>query len=352
MRLVQEAADDPDVVAIKQILYRTASDSRIIDALIRAAENRKHVTVLVELKARFDEARNLGRAEELRRAGAHIIYGVRGLKTHAKALLVVRNEGGRLKRYVHFGTGNYNETTAKLYTDISYLTARTEYGADASAFFNTVTGRSRVAHYRKIAAAPHTMKPRILDLIQSESERAAQGQPARIMAKMNSLQDTEVIEALYHASQAGVEIRLNVRGICCLKPGVKGLSENIQVVSIIDRYLEHARIFLFHQGGRDEIHIGSADWMTRNLEKRIELLVPVEDPAARKRLLRYLRACFEDNTKARILKADGTHTRKLRGPREKARRAQEELAREARNAARAARRHLAEGFVPHVPKAG
>ena len=350
VRLVQEAADDPDVIAIKQILYRTASDSRIIDALIRAAENRKHVTVLVELKARFDEARNLGRAEELRRAGAHIIYGVRGLKTHAKALLVVRNEGGRLKRYVHFGTGNYNEATARLYTDVSYLTARTEYGADASAFFNAVTGRSRVIHFQKIAAAPHTLKSRLLDLIQSEAERASQGSPARILAKMNSLQDTDIIAALYAASQAGVEIRLNVRGICCLKPGVKGLSENIQVISIIDRYLEHARVFLFHQGGRDEVHIASADWMERNLEKRVELMVPIEDPAARKRLIRLLRICFDDNVKARVLKPDGSHTRRVRAPREKARRAQEELAKDARNAAKAARRHLAEGFVPHLPK--
>ena len=350
VRLLQEAADDPNVVAIKQILYRTASDSRIIDALIRAAENRKHVTVLIELKARFDEARNLSRAEELRRAGAHIIYGVRGLKTHAKALLVVRNEGGRLKRYVHFGTGNYNESTAKLYTDVSYLTARTEYGADASAFFNAVTGRSRVAHYQKIAAAPHTLKPRLLEWIQSETERASQGLPARIIAKMNSLQDVDIIEALYQASQAGVEIKLNVRGICCLKPGVKGLSENIQVVSVIDRYLEHARIFCFHQGGRDAVYIASADWMTRNLEKRVELMVPVEDPAARKRLLRFLRICIEDNVKARILNAEGTHTRRLRAPREKMHRAQEELAKDARNAARVARRHLAEGFVPHVPK--
>jgi polyphosphate kinase len=306
--------------------------------------------VLVELKARFDEARNLNRAEELRRAGAHIIYGVRGLKTHAKALLVVRNEGGRLKRYTHFGTGNYNESTARLYTDVSYLTARTEYGADASAFFNAVTGRTRVSQYQKIAAAPHTLKPRLLELIQSETERAGQGLPARILAKMNSLQDADIIEALYLASQAGVEIRLNVRGICCLRPGVKGLSENIRVVSIVDRYLEHARVFLFHQGGRDEIHIASADWMERNLEKRVELMVPIEDPAARKKLIRFLRVCLDDNVKSRVIKPDGTHTRPPRGPREKARRAQDELAREARNAAKAARRHLAEGFVPHTPK--
>ncbi len=350
VRLVQEAADDPDVVAIKQILYRTASDSLIIDALVRAAENHKQVTVIVELKARFDEARNLGRAEELRRAGAHILYGVRGLKTHAKALLVVRNEGGKLKRYVHFGTGNYNETTTRLYTDVSYLTARTEYGADASAFFNAVTGRSRVGSFEKVVAAPHGLKPRLLALIGSEAERAAQGQPARVWAKMNSLQDPDIIEALYQASLAGVQIRLNVRGICCLRPGVKGLSENICVTSIVDRYLEHARVFLFHQGGRDELFLSSADWMTRNLEKRVELMVPVEDPGARKRLLRFLRACVEDNVKARVQRADGTHERIKRAPRDKPRRAQELLAKDARDTARNARRTLAEGFVPHVPK--
>jgi len=352
VRLVEEAAADPDVVAIKQILYRTAGDSRILDALLRAAQNRKHVTVLVELKARFDEARNLGRAEELRRAGANILYGVRGLKTHAKALLVVRNEGGRLRRYTHFGTGNYNESTARLYTDVSYLTVRDDYGADASAFFNAVTGRSREAAYAKISAAPHTLKPRLLDLIASETERAAQGLPARIHAKINSLQDPEIIDALYAASAAGVEVRLNVRGICCLRPGVPGLSENIEVVSIVDRYLEHARVMMFHQGGRDEVFISSADWMLRNLEKRIELLVPVEDPAARKRLARYLSTCLDDNTKARVLQPDGSYPRRIRAPREKSRRAQEDLARAARKSARTARRHLAEGFLPHKPKGG
>ena len=350
VRLVEEAAEDPDVLAIKQILYRTAGDSRILDALLRAAQAGKQVTVLVELRARFDEARNLDRAEELRRAGAHILYGVRGLKTHAKALLVVRNEGGRLKRYVHFGTGNYNEATARLYTDVSYLTARTEYGADASAFFNAVTGRSREAPYLKLAAAPHTLKSRVIDLIASETERALQGYPARIRAKMNSLQDSDVIDALYEASQAGVPVQLNVRGICCLRPGVKGLSENIEVVSVIDRYLEHARIAMFHQGGRDEVYLSSADWMVRNLEKRIELMVPVEDPAARKRLVRYLAVCFDDNEKARILRPGGGHERRKVVAREKRVRGQQVMFKAARKAAKSARRHLAEGFVPHVPK--
>jgi len=350
VRLVQEAADDTDVVAIKQILYRTASDSRVIDALVRAAENGKHVTVLVELKARFDEARNLERAEELRRAGAHIIYGVRGLKTHAKALLVVRNEGGRLKRYTHFGTGNYNESTARLYTDVSYLTARTEYGADASTFFNAVTGRSRVAGFLKLSAAPQTMKTRLLELIESEEKRASQGQAARIWAKMNSLQDPDIIDALYRASKAGVSIHLNVRGICCLRPEVKGLSENIQVISIIDRYLEHARIFLFHQGGKEDVFISSADWMERNLEKRVELMTPIEDSAAKKRVIRLLKTCLADNTKARRILADGTHKPVKRGERERARRAQAQLTKQARDAARNARRLRPEGFIPHLPK--
>jgi len=350
VRFIEEAANDPDVVAIKQILYRTASDSRIIDALVRAAENRKHVTVLVELKARFDEARNLGRAGELRRAGANIIYGVRGLKTHAKVCLVVRNEGGSLRRYCHFGTGNYNEATAKIYTDVSYLTVRPEFGADASAFFNAVTGRSRPVNFFKISAAPHTLKQRLMDLIDSETERALQGQAARIMAKMNSLQDAEIIEALYKASRAGVGIQLNVRGVCCLRPGVKGLSENIEVVSIIDRYLEHARIFLFHQGGRDEVYIASADWMVRNLEKRVELMVPIEDLASRKRLIRVLKDQFADNVKARVMKSDGGYCLRERPRGVKAMRVQEELAKRARQAARNARRDQSTVLEPHVPR--
>ena len=238
LSLVEEAAEDPDVIAIKQILYRTAKNSRIISALIRAAQAGKHVTVLVELKARFDEARNLERAGDLINAGAQIIYGVAGLKTHAKVCLVMRRESGRLMRSMHFGTGNYNESTAKLYTDISVLTCRAEFGSDASAFFNTVTGRSRFVHFEKISMAPFGLRERLVSLIRSEGERARQGETAEIMLKMNALEDREMIEALYEASHAGVKIRLNIRGICCLRPGVKGLSENISVVSIIDRYLE------------------------------------------------------------------------------------------------------------------
>jgi polyphosphate kinase len=288
LRLIEEAAVDPDVVAIKQVLYRTAKKSRIIDALIKAAENGKHVTVLVELKARFDEARNLDRADELQRAGAQIVYGVKGFKTHAKICLIVRRESGHLRRYVHLGTGNYNETTSRLYTDVSYLTCKPEYGNDASLFFNAVSGRSKLLRFQRLIPAPTAMKPKLLDLITGEAERAKQGLPARIIAKVNSLQDPEIINALYKASRAGVEVKLNVRGICCLKPGDPKHSKNIEVVSVIDRFLEHARVFYFHHGGDAEVYIASADWMTRNLEKRVELMIPIEETALKRRLVRML----------------------------------------------------------------
>ena len=307
LQLIEEAAIDPNVVAIKQILYRTAKNSRIISALIKAAEAGKHVTVLVELKARFDEARNLERSEDLINAGAQIIYGVRGLKTHAKICLVMRRETGRLVRYCHFGTGNYNESTAKLYTDISYLTCRNEYGADASSFFNTVTGRSRFVHFQKISMAPFGLRERLLEMIQSETARAKQGDSAEIMLKMNSLEDPQMIEALYAASNAGVVIQLNIRGICCLRPGLKGQSENIRVISIIDRNLEHARVFWFRQGGRPVVFIASADFMNRNLSKRVELLTPIEDSAAKERLQSILETQFADNTRARELQPDGRY---------------------------------------------
>jgi polyphosphate kinase len=308
LELLQEAAADPDVVAIKQILYRTAKNSQIISALIRAAESGKQVTVLVELKARFDEARNLERAEELLRAGAQIIYGVRGLKTHAKILMVMRREGGRMMRYCHFGTGNYNESTAKLYTDISYLTCKPEYGADAAAFFHTVTGRSRFQHFDKLSMAPFGLRERLITLIDGEIDRAKKGETAEIMLKMNALEDRQMIEALYRASAAGVKIRINVRGICCLRPGVRGLSENIRVVSIVDRYLEHARIYYFRRGGSPAVFISSADFMRRNLSKRVELLTPVEDGSARKRLIQILETTFSDTSRGRELQKDGTYS--------------------------------------------
>ncbi len=212
-----------------------------------------------------------------------------------------------MSRYIHFGTGNYNESTARLYTDISYLTCRADYGADASSFFNTVTGRSRFVHFQKISMAPFGLRERLLEMIQSETERAKQGDAAEMMLKMNALEDPQMIEALYEASRAGVKVQLNVRGICCLRPGVKGLSDNIRVISIIDRYLEHARIFWFRQGGQPQVFIASADFMTRNLSKRVELLTPVEDPPARQRLEQILRAMFADNTQARVLNAEGVY---------------------------------------------
>ena len=349
LRLIEEAAVDPDVVAIKQVLYRTAKKSRIIDALIQAAENGKHVTVLVELKARFDEARNLDRADELQRAGAQIVYGVKGLKTHAKICMIIRRESGHLRRYVHLGTGNYNETTSRLYTDISYLTCKPEYGNDASLFFNAVSGRSKLLRFQRLVPAPTAMKPALLDLITGEAERAKQGLPARITAKVNSLQDPDIIAALYKASRAGVEIKLNVRGICCLKPGDPKFSKNIEVVSIIDRFLEHARIFHFHQGGDSKVCIASADWMTRNLEKRVELMIPIEEPALKRRLTRILDTFFQDNTQASLLLPDGSSRRIERAKGQKAFRAQEYFHQQARKAAKAREHERAMTFEPHVP---
>ena len=349
IRLIEEAAADPDVIAIKQILYRTARQSRIIDALIKAAENGKHVTVLVELKARFDEARNLNRADELQRAGAQIVYGVKNLKTHAKVCLVLRRESGHIRRYVHLGTGNYNETTSRLYTDLSYLTCKAEYGNDASLLFNAVTGRSKLLRFQRLIPAPSAMKPRLLDLIAGEAERAKQGLPAKIIAKTNSLQDPEIIAALYEASQAGVEVKLNVRGICCLIPGKK-FSKNIEVVSVIDRFLEHARLFYFHQGGDPEVFIASADWMTRNLEKRVELMIPIEQKIIKRRLIRILEAFFKDNQNAYRILPDGTSQKINPAKGEKPFRAQEHFHQQSRRAAKAREHERSMTFEPHVPQ--
>ncbi len=310
VRLLQEAAQDPDVLAIKQTLYRTARDSAIVAALIEAAENGKHVTAIVELKARFDEARNIHRAKELERAGVQVFYGVKRLKTHAKVCIVVRREAHGIQRYVHFGTGNYNEQTARLYTDVSLLTADHELGSDAVAAFNAITGYSQPQRFRRLEMAPLGLRARLLELIDGERQRALSGQPARIRAKMNSLVDPEIIEALYAASSAGVAIQLNVRGICCLRPQVPGLSENITVISIVGRFLEHARIFHFHRGGDDSFFISSADWMPRNLDRRVELLVPVDDTRCRQRLNEILDVTFRDNVRARVLQPDGSYVRR------------------------------------------
>ncbi len=325
VRLVQEAATDPDVLAIKQILYRTSRNSPIIEALRQAAENGKYVTAIVELKARFDEARNIEWARELEQAGVQVVYGVKGLKTHAKVCIVVRREAQGVARYLHFGTGNYNEITARLYTDASYFSTDSDLANDASVLFNAITGYSQPQGLVKLEAAPTGLRVRFLELIESEIERKKQGQRALIMAKMNSLVDTQIIKALYQASKAGVKVLLNVRGICCLRPGLKGLSENITVVSIVDRFLEHSRIYYFHHGGEPKIFISSADWMPRNLDRRVELLVPVEDTTSQKRVINILDTCFKDNVKGRRLLPNGQYERVSPLPGKKGIRCQEVL---------------------------
>jgi len=350
VRFIEEAARDPHVVAIKQTLYRTAKNSQIVDALVHAAKSGKQVTALVELKARFDEAHNLDRAEELRRAGAQVLYGVKGLKTHAKITLVIRNEDGRLKRYVHLGTGNYNELTARFYTDISYLTCRPDYGSDASLFFNAVTGRTKLENFRTLVPAPTQIKRTLISLIEEETARALEGEEARIMAKMNSLQDKEMIDALYAASKAGVEIKLNIRGICCLKPGERREAKNIKVVSIIDQQLEHMRIFHFHQGGDSNVFISSADWMTRNLEKRIELMTPIVDSSSKKLLTGILESCFRDNQNAYLIQPDGTSKRIEREKGERRFRVQDHLAQLFERQAAAAQQARSSSLEPHLPK--
>ena len=349
VRLLEEAADDPDVLAIKQILYRTSEKSPIVAALARAANRDKHVTALVELKARFDEARNIGWAEALEQSGVQVIYGLKGLKTHAKICIIVRREPTGIRRYVHYGTGNYNELTARMYTDVSYLTAQEDYGADATAFFNMISGYSQPVPFRKIEAAPIGLRARLLELIESEIQRRQQGQPARIRAKLNSLVDRGLIEALYRASQAGVQVELNVRGVCALRPGVPGLSENIRVVSIVDRFLEHPRIIYVHHGGSPRLFISSADWMPRNLDRRVELLVEVDEDACRRRLVEILDTCFADTAKARLLQPDGTHVRVKPG--RDPLRSQEVFFRQACEAVRVAEKQAGVVFEPQRPTA-
>ncbi|MCL4163396.1 UNVERIFIED_CONTAM: hypothetical protein GTU68_032845, partial [Idotea baltica] len=308
VRLIEEAAEDPDVIAIKQTLYRISRKSPIIAALKKAVENGKHVSVLLELKARFDESRNLKQARELEAIGAQVILGVKGLKTHAKVCIIVRREPHGIQRYMHFGTGNYNEATARVYSDASLLTSNEDLGMDAIAFFNSISGYSQPPqNYRKLEAAPLRLRESLIEMIEAEAERALAGHKAKIIAKVNAITDTTLIDALYKASQAGVEIQLNIRGICCLKPGIPGLSENIRVISIVDRFLEHARIMYFHHGGDKNVFISSADWMSRNLDNRKELLVPVEDRDAKQQLISTLNNYFDDNVKANLLLSDGTY---------------------------------------------
>lgn len=307
VQFIRQASADPDVLAIKQTLYRVSGNSPIVAALAQAAENGKQVSVLVELKARFDEENNIIWAKMLEKAGCHVIYGLLGLKTHSKITLVVRREEDGIRRYVHLGTGNYNDSTAKLYTDCGILTCSEAIGEDATAVFNMLSGYSEPKHWNRLVLAPIWMRQRFMRLIQRETQHARAGEPARIIAKMNSLCDKEIIEALYEASSAGVEIDLIVRGICCLKTGIPKVSEHIRVRSIVGNFLEHARIFYFQNGGDEEFYMASADWMPRNLDKRVEILFPVEDENLQECVRHILQIQLEDNVKAHILQPDGTY---------------------------------------------
>lgn len=304
---VKAAAKDKDVLAIKQTLYRVSGNSPIIASLAQAAENGKQVSVLVELKARFDEENNIVWAKKLEKAGCHVIYGLVGLKTHSKITLVVRREEDGIRRYVHLGTGNYNDATAKLYTDIGLFTCKEAIGEDATAVFNMLSGYSEPLSWNKLSLAPLWLKEKFLNLIRRERDNAGEGKKAHIIAKMNSLCDQDIIAALYEASAKGVNIQLIIRGICCLRVGIPRVSENIQVTSIVGNFLEHSRIFYFYNGGKEEFYCSSADWMPRNLERRVEILFPVEQEELQKRLWHILQLQLKDNVKAHILQADGTY---------------------------------------------
>ena len=310
LRFITEAASDPNVLAIKMTLYRTSGDSPIVKALIAAAENDKQVVVLVELRARFDEENNILWARKLEKSGVHVVYGVYGLKTHTKVTLVVRQEQGQIRRYVHIGTGNYNPKTAKLYTDLGLISCREDLGADLTDLFNFLTGYSRQKSYRKILVAPVNLRDRMVAAIEREIEHSRNGNQGRIVAKMNSLVDGQMIEALYRASSAGVSIDLIVRGICCLRPGIPETSDNIRVISVIGRFLEHSRIFYFQNNGSEEVYIGSADWMTRNLSRRVEAVTPIEDKNIAKDLQEILGVMLADNRQAWELQSDGTYVQR------------------------------------------
>jgi polyphosphate kinase len=290
-------------------LYRISGESPIIKSLVQAVGRGKQVTVLVELKARFDEEKNIGWAQELEQAGVIVLYGITGLKVHAKALMVIRRESQGIKRYIHLGTGNYNEKTARQYTDLGLMSCNEDLSYDLSLFFNTITGYSIAPNFRKLAMAPVNLRDKLIKLISRETEHTSSYNPGRIMVKVNSLVDPQLIEMLYRASQAGVKVLLNVRGICCLRPGTKGVSENIRVISVVDHFLEHSRIFYFRNGGKEEIYLSSADLMPRNLDRRVELLFPIEDPQHRKRLIAVLEYTFQDNQNAYELDAKGFYSR-------------------------------------------
>jgi len=319
-RFIQAAVDDPDVLAIKLTLYRTGGDSSIAKLMLQAAERGKQVAVLIELQARFDEESNIIWAQRLEDAGVHVSYGVAGLKTHSKVMLVVRREGDGIRRYVHVGTGNYNPKTARIYTDFGLFTANEEIGADLSQIFNVLTGFAKPGGFKQLIVAPNGMREAFLSLIAREKENAKEGKPARIIGKMNALVDPDIIHALYEASQAGTEIDLIIRGICCLKPGLPGISDRIRVVSVVGRYLEHSRAYYFHNAGAEEVYISSADWMPRNLDRRIEVAAPILDPGHRSSIRDLLDLMLKDNRQAWDLKPDGTYQQ--RSPAS----AQEELA--------------------------
>ena len=309
VKLIQKAAVDPQVLAIKQTLYRVSGNSPIIAALAQAAENGKQVSVLVELKARFDEENNIVWAKMLEKAGCHVIYGLVGLKTHSKITLIVRLEEEGIRRYVHLGTGNYNDATAKLYTDIGLLTCSQGIGEDATAVFNMLSGYSEPLHWNKLSLAPLWLRDKFLELIAREKDNALSGKEGKIIAKMNSLCDKEIIDALYDAARAGVKIELIVRGICCIKTGIEGISENIIVRSIIGEFLEHSRIYYFWNDGKEEVYCASADWMPRNLDRRVEILFPIDNDSLKEQILEMLKILLSDNVKAQLMQPDGTYER-------------------------------------------
>jgi polyphosphate kinase len=350
---IERAADDPQVLAIKQTLYRTSGGGPIIPALARAAQNGKQVTALVELKARFDEENNIVWARELEQAGVHVVYGVVGLKTHCKAALVVRREPEGIRRYVHLSTGNYNPVTARIYTDIGLFTANPEFGEDVSGMFNLLTGYSRRRNWHKLRLAPVDMREQVIALIDREREHAEQGRPARIIVKMNALVEPSVIDALYRASQAGVRIDLLIRGICCLRSGLPGVSESIRVTSIVDRFLEHSRVFYFENAGEPDVFLASADWMPRNFFRRIEVMFPVEDPKLKARIVEtILPTLLSDNVKGRVQQPDGSYIRVPRAPDDAPVRSQVILQGQAREQAREVGEPRHRLFVPIVRQSG
>lgn len=342
VHFIETAAADENVLAIKQTLYRTSGDSPIVRALIQAAENGKHVTALVELKARFDEANNIVWARQMENAGVHVVYGFMDMKTHCKLAMVVRQEGKKVRRYVHLGTGNYNPSTAKLYTDMGLFTSNKFFADDASALFNFLTGYSQGHEWTKLVVAPQNLRRQTIDLIRQQTERARAGKSSRIFAKLNSLVDQETIEALYEASQAGVPIELVVRGVCCLRPGLPGISESIQVRSIVDRFLEHSRIMIFGSGQKAQVFLSSADWMPRNFERRVEVMFPIEQPELIQRICKEIVPIYlNDNARARVLQSDGSYERVQAWHGESEHRSQYDLLRSAKQSEAAQRSSIA-----------